>query len=194
MALPAKSGELQALEGQPRLLEQACVSFRRWLVYRLVTVYRVRVEDADDAAQEALIRLVQHLHELDPELPLKAWLLKVARNVNTDHYRKYRREELRLPPEDWSAELEAPDDENTFQLHLDLRQCEAGLPPQQRAACRARREGTSLQQVADELGISRTTLDNRLTEAFSNLRVCLEARGWTADLAYAAACRPAPFV
>lgn len=56
-------------------------------------------EEAEDVAQEALVRLWRHWDDLDAER-LEAWLLKVTRNLCYDRLRSLRSERRNLPRAD----------------------------------------------------------------------------------------------
>lgn len=56
-------------------------------------------EEAQDVAQEALVRMWRHWDRLDRER-LEAWLLRVTRNLCYDHLRRLRSERRNLPESD----------------------------------------------------------------------------------------------
>lgn len=64
--------------------------------------YVHNLSDAEDIAQEALIRLTLRRPHFREEHQLRAYLLKTCRNMALNHLKKYRRM-LAIPPED--AEL-----------------------------------------------------------------------------------------
>lgn len=95
--------------------------------------------DAADAAQEAFIRLHRHLDQVDPDRPLKPYLLRIAANCARDLLARRARQPQPL------AELEtcvAAVDEATpaagllqAERRAALRQLVAALPPTLREVC-----------------------------------------------------------
>ena len=49
------------------------------------------VDDAEDVAQEALLRAVSSLHTLKDERAARRWVVRIARNTCVDYYRKMRK-------------------------------------------------------------------------------------------------------
>ncbi len=55
-----------------------------WLCYRMLK----QQTEAEDAAQEALIKAVMHLHTFDITRPFKPWMLRIASNECLDRLRR----------------------------------------------------------------------------------------------------------
>lgn len=108
-----------------------------------------------------------------------AWLARIARNQAIDHWRKYRKEQLR-------AETEEPTqaDHHTSRLELHTRAklfveaFEKQLPERWHAVFRARFiEQLSQREAAAKLGMNRTTL------AYQEVRVRATLRKYLRDIA-----------
>lgn len=71
-------------------------------VYKLAYRFTGRHESAEDLTQEVFIRIYRSLEQYDPELgDLSNWLMRLARNLIIDDYRKRRRQ-----PTDTSDDLD----------------------------------------------------------------------------------------
>ncbi|KAF0243020.1 MAG: RNA polymerase sigma-70 factor ECF subfamily [bacterium] len=71
-------------------------------VYKLAYRFTSRHESAEDLTQEVFIRIYRSLDQYDPELgDLSNWLMRLARNLIIDDYRKRRRQ-----PADSSDDLD----------------------------------------------------------------------------------------
>src|SRR5262249_31290662 len=66
-----------------------------------------RPEDAEDAAQETLLRAFRGLPAYEPRGQFRAWLLAIAANVCRAHYRHERQRAARIAAEE-GAEEQAP--------------------------------------------------------------------------------------
>ena len=71
---------------------------RAWLVERWTpAIYRFsrRIlgndEDARDAAQDTMVKVLRNLHRYDPKRPFSAWVFGIARNTCIDEHRKRKR-------------------------------------------------------------------------------------------------------
>ena len=133
--------------------------------------------EADDLYQEAWSRVI-HAQERFSSGSFKAWLFRIARNLQIDNYRRQR---LHLVAD--AAELEtlpdpqpAPDeishsDDCGERLKQELQQ----LPPEQREAFLLKEEsGLTLEQIAGMLGVGRETMKSRMRYALKRLRQMLE--------------------
>lgn len=107
---------------------------------RLVRALRRRLgnhADAEDVAQDALLRAYEQRRRYDPARPLAAWLYTIAFRLATDHQRRSARRPATVPADAHAAALAAPDagpaqraarHESAERL---WRQAEDLLPPEQ---------------------------------------------------------------
>ena len=118
-------------------------------------------EDAEEAAQEAFLRVYQALYRFNGRYQLGPWVTRIATNVCLDHIRsRSRRPSEAMSDELLELELDT-DEENPEVIHLKrvegrrIRRVLDGLPPMHRAAIVLRDfEGLSYEEVAIALGIS----------------------------------------
>jgi len=155
----AKTGDATAFEG-------ILIRHER-LVYR--TAFRLlgRMEDAQDAAQEAFLRLHKHLRRFDESRALVPWLYRITVNVCRDIEARRRRNRT-LPLDDAAAEpcLGVGIDERRV-----LERALARLPDKERAAIVLRDvEGLSTREVARVLGSSESTVRSQISSARLKIR------------------------
>jgi RNA polymerase sigma factor (sigma-70 family) len=129
-------------------------------------------EDAEDAAQEALIVLYQKIGTLRAAAALASWMFQIVRNECIRRSRLA----LRRPI---SAAMVEPSAEDTALARLELKRivdCIAGLPPEQRAVLVLRDiQGLSGAATAQTLGLSRAAMKSRLHRGRETLRATLSA-------------------
>jgi RNA polymerase sigma-70 factor, ECF subfamily len=143
--------------------------------------------DAEEAVQEAFIRVYQSLPRFNGRYRLGAWIVRIATNVCLDQLRSRARhpsdpaplEVLDLEP---GGPIEDSDPELLFLRRAEgrrVRRVLASLPPLHRAAIVLRDfEGISYADIADTLGISECQVKALLHRARKGFR-----RSWTAGAA-----------
>jgi RNA polymerase sigma factor (sigma-70 family) len=161
----ARSGDVDAIT--------ALVSGAHPNVRRFARSLCATPEDAEDAAQEALIILYRRIGMLRASGALASWMFRIVRNECLRRARTMRRERDR-PPTLEDAVLSAEDEV--------LRRLEAGvvatviaaLPADQRRVLIMRDvQGHSGRMVADSLGLSTAAMKSRLHRARASVRDAL---------------------
>jgi len=132
-------------------------------------------EDADDAAQDAMLSALVKLDQYDPRRPFGPWLLRIVSNAATD--RRRRRTVRRVEPLDpWLAAGGPRPDTAAEQRALGerLRQALAELPERRRVAVVLFDvEGYSHAEIAGVLGIPEGTVRSEVFHARRRLRALL---------------------
>jgi RNA polymerase sigma factor (sigma-70 family) len=127
-------------------------------------------EDAEDAAQEALIVLYRKIGTLRATAALGSWLFQIVRNECI------RRSRLALHRPISTARSE-PSAEDATLARLEIERivdCISGLPPEQRAVLVLRDiQGLSGAATAEALGLSRSAMKSRLHRGREALRARL---------------------
>lgn len=137
-------------------------------------------DDAQDALQEILLRLLRSLPGFAGQARFSTWLYRLAANTCIDYRRHRSRGAVTVPLNQDAAALAPQEDpdahcEKEFREYV-LDQALKALPEGQRLLVILRdREGLSYEQIADILSIEVGTLKSRLHRARGALRRLLEA-------------------
>jgi RNA polymerase sigma-70 factor (ECF subfamily) len=175
-------GDRSEVDGACRILVE-----RYWKVVLVLLRVRCKVEqDAEDLAQEAFLRAFRSLGKLqDPRLFL-GWLLRITRNLATDHLRRRRRE---TSLESLAGELAeglqcrraavnevCEKVERDEEIEMLMRAVER-LPDRYRTVVTLRYlKGFSNRELAERLGEPEGTIRNRIFRALGKLKAALEPR------------------
>ena len=135
-------------------------------------------EDAEDIAQEVMLRIHRHSADLEHAERMGAWVHRIAANAIADHYRRPARREL---PSGQAGDVPetgvepAWDEPDTDALRLELASCLAPLlehlPPIYRQALELTEfEGMSQVEAAERLGLSVSGMKARVQRARAQLR------------------------
>jgi RNA polymerase sigma factor (sigma-70 family) len=137
-----------------------------------------RPEDARDVAQEALVRLWEHRHELDGAPP-RAWLLRTVHHLCVDRLRRAHISEDEVPVELADASTPSPEARAcSRQLGAVVASALAALSPRDRSVLLLRDvEGLSYEECAQVLGVPLGTLKAIVHRARERARVRLAAAG-----------------
>lgn len=166
----ARAGDTEAFEELLRRHERP--------VYRLARSLLGRAEDAEDAAQEAFLRLYRSLRRLDPARPVAPYLYRLTVNVCRDLERRGRRHRDAVALDELTPALEPadrrPDPSASAGLAEQRRIAAAALrtlPPRQRAALVLRDvHGLSTREVAEVLRSREVTVRTQICRARLKLR------------------------
>ncbi|MDQ5834172.1 MAG: sigma-70 family RNA polymerase sigma factor, partial [Actinomycetota bacterium] len=159
---------------------------------------------AEDLAQDVFFSALRHLRATDAEIEFKPWIYEIARNAAIDHWRRASRteevsvdEDDRLRPADRIRLVGAPAPESALinkerLIHLQGAFDELG-DVQARALVMRELDGKSYREIAEELDVSRSSVESTLVLARQRLEVeyadisegrrCLSVRAATARLA-----------
>jgi RNA polymerase sigma factor (sigma-70 family) len=147
-----------AQSGDPRAIA-TLVSGSHEHVQRFARTLCSTPEDAEDAAQEALIVLYRKIGTLRATAALGSWMFQIVRNECI------RRSRLAFHRPGFAAMAE-PSAEDTALARLEMQRIVdsiAGLPPEQRAVLVLRDiQGLSGAATAQALGLSRAAMKSRL--------------------------------
>lgn len=174
----------RCLEGDDDAWEALVNTYGRRL-YRLSYRYVNRREEAEDLAQEIMVRVYRNLASYRPEAgSFENWLLRVGRNLIIDHYRRNRR----LARAGGTEELEAmnlgdtrsPSPQRAAERAEEVRFVRAGLealPLEMREAVILRDlEGMEYREIAGLLGVPEGTVKSRINRGRIELARLLQKR------------------
>jgi RNA polymerase sigma-70 factor, ECF subfamily len=146
-------------------------------------------DDAQEAAQEAFLRVYQGLPNFNGRFRLGAWIVRIATNVCLDQLRSRNRRPSELAPLEvldleYSSPVDDTDPELLFLRHAEgrrVRRVLDSLPPMHRAAIVLRDfEGVSYADIAETLGITECQVKALLHRARRGFK-----RSWTSVVASA---------
>ncbi|WP_310569855.1 sigma-70 family RNA polymerase sigma factor [Gemmatimonas sp.] len=156
------------------------------LVFRMV---RDR-ETAEDLAQDAFVKVLNHIDKYSPEFKFSSWLFKIANNVAIDHLRRRRLDTISMdgsPHASSASEVEATtlnleseqesalDELEAKELGSAIEQAIAKLRPEYRACIMLRHvEGRSYEEIAATLDLPLGTVKTYIHRARHELRKALE--------------------
>jgi len=132
-----------------------------------------------DIIQEAFLKLWQKRAELDPNLPIRAWMFRVVRNLAYKTHRTRRiRSEVALDVD--PAQADNPESSYRGQeLYVLVQRWIAEMPPRRREVFQLSRVGgLSHHEIAEALSISNKTVNNHLVEGLRFLRTKLRSHGF----------------
>jgi RNA polymerase sigma factor (sigma-70 family) len=155
-----------AQQGDPRAIT-TLISGSHAHVHRFARTLCSTPEDAEDAAQEALIVLYRKIGTLRTTAALASWMFSIVRNECV------RRARLRLTRRSFAVPAE-PSAEDATLARLEMERIVtviAGLPAEQRAVLVLRDiQGLSGAATAQALGLSRAAMKSRLHRGRETLR------------------------
>ncbi len=155
------------------------------LIYRMVRDSTA----AEDLAQDAFVKVLNHLDKYRPEFKFSSWLFKIANNVAIDHLRRRQLDTISMdgsPHATTAAEVEATrfDVEDTAENALDelaarelgsaIEQAIGRLRPEYRNCIMLRHvEGRSYEEIATTLDLPLGTVKTYIHRARHQLRDAL---------------------
>ena len=155
---------------------------RAAMIYRIAYRLTGNRPDAEDVAQDALVRVFRHVSGFAPgQGSFDGWLYRITKNAYLDRLRKSKR--MRTTLGEWRAERVAsaePDPADHYDartLDADVRAALEALPPDFRAAvvlCDI--QDLPRQKVADMLGVTVATVGTRVFRGRTQLRAALAHR------------------
>lgn len=145
---------------------------------------------AEDLAQDAFIKVLNHLDKYRPEFKFSSWLFKIANNVAIDHLRKRQLDTISIdgsPHASTATEIEASsfeladhsesplDELAARELGSIIEQAIAQLRPEYRNCIMLRHvEGRSYEEIAATLDLPLGTVKTYIHRARHQLREALE--------------------
>jgi RNA polymerase sigma-70 factor (ECF subfamily) len=189
VSLPDADVVRLAQEGRERAFRELVRRYERpvfSLVYRMV---RDR-ETAEDLAQDAFIKVLNHIDRYSPEFKFSSWIFKIANNVAIDHLRRRRIDTISMdgsPHAASAAEIEASafdiaaDQEDALdeiaakELGSAIEVAIGKLRPEYRSCIMLRHvEGRSYEEIASTLDLPLGTVKTYIHRARHELRRALE--------------------
>ncbi len=153
---------------------------QRWSapVYRFCYRMLGNEQDARDAAQDTLVKVLRHLDRYDPNRKFSTWVFGIARNTCIDEHRRRKRrawDEPREVVDHGPTPLQhSSQNQRAEQLHRALEE----LPPMYREVLVMYHfEHLKYREIAEILDIPIGTVMNRIFRARQKLRAIYESQG-----------------
>ena len=153
------------------------------LAYRVARGVLRNSADAEDVAQEALLRAYRRFERLRDRGRFRAWLVRIAFRLAIDRTRSSKRREVRETL--WSQPVPRASTEDlaaTSEFHVHLDRAMDELPDKQRLVLLlTAMQGHSLEEVAEMLGLPVGTVKSRLFFARKQLAEKLRCHAKTIE-------------
>ncbi|MBS1567380.1 MAG: RNA polymerase sigma-70 factor [Bacteroidetes bacterium] len=176
-------GELR--EGNPSAFRQLYAAYGPRL-YAFCKRFGISAEDAREVIQETFIRVWERRLDIRTGTSFSAYLFTIARNIiyNAMRHAAYLDKYLGEAGGEPSVSISADERE----LQQLIGEAVQQLPDKCRQVFRkSRYEGLSNQEIADELSISKSTVENQLNKALRSIRTFLKSNGYGTALLLSAA-------
>ncbi len=130
---------------------------------------------SEDLVQNVFVRMLKYKHTFTGEGSFTAWMFRTARNVNYDHYKKYKKEAYQAElssvayklDEDSGLDTKMDKNEEVAQLGRALRQ----LPPEKREVLiLSKYKGIKFSEIGEILGCSEGAAKVKAHRALNDLR------------------------
>lgn len=161
------------------------VSAQSWLVERWTApVYRFcrrmlnHDQDAYDAAQDTLVKVLRNLHRYDPDRSFSTWVFGIARNTCIDEHRRRKRRAYDEPGDVVDGRPSPLQNAARYERAEILERALADIPPMYREVLVLYHfEHKKYTEIADVLSIPLGTVMNRIFRARKKLRSAYEEQG-----------------
>jgi len=162
--------------------DEACRAWlvRRWTppVYRFALRMLRNDEDARDAAQDTLVKVLRNLHRYDEKRSFKTWVFGIARNTCIDEHRRRKRRAWDEPGEIVDSRPTALQEVARLQRAERLHEALEQIPPMYREVLVLYHfEHLKYVEIAETLDLPMGTVMNRIFRARKKLRAVYETEG-----------------
>ena len=132
--------------------------------------------DAEDVAQEALLRLWKYCERLDADRNLDALAVKVAKNVCVDLYKSRNTYEDEITYDIASSPSQSADAElHAKEVQQKIDEAMERLNPRERDLLKARQfEGKSAEEISEQTGIPKSSVKSMISKARKKLKMDLQ--------------------
>lgn len=145
-------------------------------VYAFARKHTLNLDEAEDLAHDVFLKLWQHRASFSPTISPDAQLLTIARQLVINRYKRetvrqrvYAHWQQDRPQATPTDETEHP--LQTAELTQKLQNALAAMPPKRREIFeKSRFEGLSYDEIAEQLSISRSTVESQMVKALRLMR------------------------
>lgn len=153
---------------------------QRWTppVYRFCRRMLANDQDAHDAAQDTLVKVLRNLHRYDPQRRFSTWVFGIARNTCIDEHRRRRRRAYDEPGDVVDTGPTPMQQASRVQRAEHLEAALEDLSPMYREVLVLYHfEHMKYREISEILDVPMGTVMNRIFRARRKLRDLYEARG-----------------
>jgi RNA polymerase sigma factor (sigma-70 family) len=132
--------------------------------------------DAEDVAQEALLRLWKYCERLNADRNLETLAVKVAKNVCVDLYKSRNTYEDEITSDIASPPSQSADAElHAKEVQQKIDEAIERLNPRERDLLKARQlEGKSAEEISEQTGIPKSSVKSMISTARKKLKMDLQ--------------------
>ncbi|MEP4533965.1 MAG: RNA polymerase sigma-70 factor [Cyclobacteriaceae bacterium] len=140
--------------------------------------YKLSVEESEGVVQEVFLKIWEKREGLNPDLSFNAYVMLIAKNIILNKFKKQVNEQAYLT-QHAQQQKEHTDQTEAAIVNQDLEQIAfraiESLPEKRRNIYKLSRErGLSNQEIAENLNISKSTVENQINKALKFLKLYLE--------------------
>lgn len=139
-------------------------------IYHISRKMRLSHEDAEGVVQEVFLKIWKHRQKLEPSLSINAYLIAISRSIIIKKFKREARffafQQYQIPLVD-PVTSQGPEDDLIYSEfhHLSMEIIEK-LPPAQRQIFKMRHlDNLSVEEIADQLNVSKRTVENQIYRA-----------------------------
>lgn len=135
-------------------------------------------QDAGDAAQDTLVKVLRNLHRYDPTRSFSTWVFGIARNTCIDEHRRRKRRAWDEPGDVADLRPSPMQDASRYQRAEILERALQDIPPMYREVLVLYHfEHKKYKEIAEVLELPLGTVMNRIFRARKKLRAAYEQHG-----------------
>lgn len=145
--------------------------------------FRLSRDEADEIVQETFIRVWRHRTDINPEASFNTYIITIAKHLIYNQIKRAEYRDTHLRQEAGKLkQLQGETPIHERELEQVIGKAIMELPDKCRLIVRkSRLEGYSNQEIADELNISKSTVENQLNKGLKRIRRFLHQSGYQAS-------------
>lgn len=157
-------------------------------LYHFVLSYLKSPDESEEIVQEVFLKIWENRSKLDSEKSFKSYLFTIAFNAIRRYFNKKMQEEkYKHDLIEWISD-DRPEVEDKVEFEKLIEKLDsliAEFPEKRRIIfIQRKKEGKSINEIAESLGISPKTVKNQITEGMNSLRKSFEEQDLSALLFY----------
>lgn len=157
-------------------------------IYAFALRYLKSVEEAEGVVQDLFVYVWEHRKKLKADTKIQAYFFTIAYNLIRKIFRKaaYKQGYINEIMADNLITDDSVNETIDYNSMIDeVNKVISGLPPRSRQIFEmSRMQGKSNIEIAEELNISRATVDNQISKALKYIRLNVKNKGWSIALLF----------